>query len=127
MYEHTYIMGHIALRLNNSIVVISGLDFNYMDQSQLPMDEVFMYNLYTEQWSKHHIPGDKPTTRYRACAAVIQKEIYMFGGWSFQTKDSFNDLWKLTSIMKGLGGFSWCKIEFQCGVKLPACRFDHSA
>ena len=126
MVKDIFIMSHVALRLNNNIVIIGGLDLKYDGESPLPMHEIFMYNLYTEQWRTHHISGDKlPTERSRTCATVIENDIYMFAGWNYDTHATFNDLWKLTSI--GKGGFTWCKIEFQCGVKLPARRYDHRA
>ena len=130
MFKYMWIMGHVALRLNNNIVIIGGLNLDHNDESlkiQLPMHEIFMYNLYTEQWRNlKHIPGDKlPAPREQACAAVIGKDIYMFGGKHPFRAGAFNDLWKLTSITKG--GFTWCKIEFQCNVKLPSPRYEHCA
>ena len=124
-------MGHVALRLNNNIVIIGGLNRDSSDKSLrilVPMHEIFMYNLYTEQWRnlKPHIPGNKvPAPRCQARAAVIGKDVYMFGGNPTLGNHYFNDLWKLTSITKG--GFTWCEIEFQCDVKLPSPRKDHSA
>ena len=126
MFKYIWIMGHVALRLNNNIVIIGGVDYKHVGKSDIPMNEIFMYNLYTERWRKCDIPGDKlPTPRCSTCAAVIGKDIYMFGGYQYFTSTRFNDLWKLTSITEG--GFSWRKIEFQREVKLPACRNDHCA
>ena len=43
---------------------------------------IWMYNLYTEQWSKHVINGRKrcPPLRRYACAVAISDDVYMFGG-----------------------------------------------
>ena len=83
IFEHIFIMSHVALCLNNRIVVFGGIDYKFGDESDIPMHTIFMYNLHTEQWRKHHIPDDKPTPRARACAAAIGQDIYMFGGWNF--------------------------------------------
>ena len=122
MLEYTWIAYHVALRLNHNIVVIGGI--NKMSDL-VPTNEIYMYNLYTEQWKKHEIQGNKPALHYKACAAVIGTAIYMFGGRDIETHELFTDLWKFTRIAQG--GFSWCKIEFQRDVKLPSPRYNHSA
>ena len=125
MFEYIWIAGHVALRLNHNTVVIGGVNYKMSDQLLITTDEIYMYNLYTEQWRKHQIQGNKPTPRYRACAAVIGTAIYIFGGRNNNTCECFNDLWQFTRIARG--DFSWCKVEFECDAKLPSPRFDHSA
>ena len=127
MFEYIWIAEHVALRLNHNIVVIGGRNHEMSGPVFVPTNEIYMYNLYTEQWRKHQISGNKPTPRFWACATVIGMDIYMFGGWNAydKTNELFNDLWKLTRMTQGC--FGWCKIEFQCNLQLPSPRFDHSA
>ena len=87
---------------------------------------IWMFNLYIDQWSKHHIPGRKsaPPALAYACAAAIDIDIYMFGGLNTALRKQTNEIWKLTRAPQGY--FDWSKIEFQHYVKLPSPRCGHS-
>ena len=47
-----------------------------------------MYNVYTDQWSKYHIPGENsaPPAQSGACATAIDTDIYMFGGFNIELR-----------------------------------------
>ena len=75
--------GHTAIQQNHYILVFGG---EYWEdaffQDLLPLHDIWMFNLYTEQWRK--ILTDRKTTpsgRADASATVIGPHIYMFGGY----------------------------------------------
>ena len=114
---------HVAVRLNNYIVVIGGWDRNHQ---QVSTHVIWMYNVYTDQWSKYHIPGKKsaPPALSGACATAIDTDIYMFGGFSDELGRHTNEIWKLTRTPQGY--FDWSKIIFQHDEKLLSPRKGHS-
>ena len=122
MSEYPGSYNHVAVRLNNYILVIGGMDMN---DEPVSTHVIWMYNVYTDQWRKHQIPGQKnaPPQITSACAAAIGTDIYIFGGYD-KMKRVTNELWKLTKLPRGC--FDWNKVELQQDVKLPSPRRDHS-
>ena len=124
MPEYLGSYGHVAVCLDNYIMVIGGIDMN---SEPVSTHVILMYNVYTDQWRKHQIPVHKnaPPPVACACAVAIGTDIYMFGGFELDKKlnTETNELWKLT---EGLQCIDWSKIEFYHDVKLPSPRCDHS-
>ena len=118
-----YCEGHVAVHLDNYIVVIGGRDMNY---EPVPTHMIWMYNVYTDQWRKHQIPGQKnaPQALFMASGTAIGTDIYMFGGAESEVNSATNKMWKLTRSPQGC--FDWSKIEFQHDIKLPLPRYGHS-
>ena len=127
--------GHVAIRMNNDILVIGcrRIDSNHIDISH---HVIWVLNLHTERWRKHVISDHKkaPSSNMKACAVVIGAEIYMFGGYLIsvnelgeaEDKDTMsytNALWMLNRTSQEY--FNWTEIEFGNGVKLPSPRGDH--
>ena len=123
MSEHLGMYDHVAVRLNNYIVVIGGFDRN---NKPVPMHVIWLYNVYTDHWRKYHTPGSKstPPPLEGTCAAAIDADIYMFGGYNTETCRLTNEIWKLTRAPQGC--FDWSKIEYQDDVKLPSPQTGHS-
>ena len=74
-------------------------------------DEIWKYNLYTEEWNNEKAEGDKAAihilntrTLVGCCAVSIDKDIYVFG----VTKDKMATLWKLRRDEKG--SLSWVEV-----------------
>ena len=113
--------GHVAVRLDHYIVVFGG---RWQNNEPLLMDMIWMYNLYTEQWSMQEIPVEKtaPPPTHEACAAVIGSDVYMFGGNRAQTLT--NALWKLSKTPNAC--FEWSKIKILSQAKSPSPRHRHS-
>ena len=96
---------HVAVRMENSIIVFGG--FSNCEDGSIPLrsDEIWMYNLYTSQWGKYVIPDGEitpPLTR-DPCAVIIKADIYMFGGLANRALQGWcctNAVWKLTRIQK---------------------------
>ena len=77
--------GHVAVHVKHNMLIFGGAWWN--DRQYLePLSEnvIWMYNLYTEQWTKYIIPtkerDPQATHVYGAHAEVIESVIYMFGG-----------------------------------------------
>ena len=121
-----YCYSHVAVLLNNDIIVIGGFSCDDRMYPQVPTDVIWMYNIYTDQWKKYQIPGKKnaPPALSLACAIAIGTHIQMFGGYLCDSGNATNDMWKLTRSPQGR--FAWSKIEFQHDAKLPSPRHGHS-
>ena len=117
---------HVAVRLDHYIIAFGGRWWNgYGDRDPLPLNVIWMYNLYTEQWSKHGTIGTMAPSANHACAAVIDSDIYMFGGGGSTHLPTFtNALWKL--VKKPNACFEWSKIEILSKAKSPSPRELHS-
>ena len=113
---------HVAVHLNNCILVFGGVKANLCP---LSTHEIWEYNLSTEQWNRHTISEaeEAPLAAYGSCATALETDIYMFGGRNLNFQ-STNELWKLSRSVEGQ--FHWTKIEFHRDVKLPSPRANHS-
>ena len=112
---------HVAVRLLHYILVFGGT----LMGDELSHCEIWVLNMYTEQWRKYVVPLQKsvPPLSARASATVIKSDIYMFGGEHIQTGMLSNDLWKLNGTQEAY--FNWNQIEFQSEAKTPSCRAGH--
>ena len=99
---------HVAVRLEHCIIVFGGFSIiDGISQEPLPSYDIWMYNLYTEQWRKETVTCNKivPPKIYRASGVVVGSDIYVYGGL-LNTRDS---LWKLSRNAKG--SFAWQKAK----------------
>ena len=124
--EPKHRQSHMAARLEHYVVMFGGMDFSF---EVLPCDVIWLYNLYTEMWSKHVLSckASTPGTMYDACAVEINKAIYMFGGETKKYSQS-NAIWKLARTKKG--GFAWREIERtskKSSERKPSPRSKHTA
>ena len=122
------ICSHVAVCLEKCIIVLGGEDEYHQ---ALSLRNIWMYNLYTEEWRKHVIPGNKivPAGTLYSCGVVIGADIYMFGGggvWDHASgrRNCTNALWKLTRPSKQY--FEWSEIVTQPQAKSPSPRYAHS-
>ena len=128
MPEPPGIYYHVANCLENCIIVLSGSDEYEMVRS---LRNIWMYNMYTEQWRKHVIPAqnDAPPRTEDFCAVVIEGDIYMFGGWVAaedrgRQQHFTNALWKLTRTPNQC--FKWREVMARNKKKIPSPRECHS-
>ena len=123
MSEHSSRYEHVAVRLDNYIVVIGGFN-RYIDIASTHV--IWTYNVYTDYWRKYHTPGSKsaPPPLQGTCATIIDTDIYMFGGYNPKSWRNTNEIWKLTRAPQG--HFDWSKIEFHHDAKLPYPLTGHS-
>ena len=118
--EFPNISGHVAVRFKNFIIAFGGR------QQQSLCNMIWLYNLYTEQWSEQVLPNEQlspPKTEY-SCAVTIGETIYMFGGYDLENRSYTNALWKLT--INPTEPFVWSKINAQSKEKTPSPRQHHS-
>ena len=115
--------GHVAVHFDNDILVTCGNGINFQDISP---HEIWLFNIYTEQWRKHQIPNKQnaPPPTVNACAVVIKRDLYMFGG-QHALNAKTNNIWKLSKTPQGC--FSWTKSKYENGTKLPAPRCQHAS
>ena len=113
---------HVAVRLLHYILVFGGKWF----EDELSHHELWMLNMFTEQWRKCVVPSEKsvPPPTVDASATVIRSDIYMFGGLHIQRKITANELWKLIRTPEGC--FNWNQIEFQSEAKTPSPCAGHT-
>ena len=119
-----YLEDHISVRLDNCIVVIGGYTYDAAGYCHYIGHNVWMYNLYLEQWKKYQIPKKKqvPSNLIGACGVVIGEVIYTFGGHG-TLEDGFsemNELWKL--IRNTNSNFEWSRILVRHKKKTPSPR-----
>ena len=122
MVEHPSNFRHTAVRLHDSIIVVSD---EKIDGELQPV--IWMHNLYTEQWKKCRLEGERNVLSNvvsGACGAAIKTDVYFFGGWTSDGRKT-NKLWKLASISQGC--FQSHEIDFEKDVKLPSPRSLHTA
>ena len=114
---------HAAVCVENHIIVLGGNDENYVS---LPCHNIWMYNVYTEQWGKHVIRNgkDAPPGTDNPCAVVIKGDIYMFGGWLPADTIHTNALWRLSRTPERC--FEWSKGIARTEKKTPSPRECHS-
>ena len=117
--------GHIAVCVDHYILVIGG-KWTY-DQT-LSHHVIWMYNLYTEQWTKQITHSENvPSPRFGASGTVIGADIYMFGGFispvhekPFQRYEETNAFWKLSRMPNGC--FVWNELIHKSKAKSPSPR-----
>ena len=116
---------HAAVCIENHIIVFGGVGEK---EELLPLHDIWMYNMYTEQWGKHVIPERNlaPPGTSSACAVAIAGDIYMFGGYIDDIKEQncTNAVWKLTRTSKRC--FTWRKCTKRNKKKMPSPRHSHS-
>ena len=74
--------GHVAVHFGHYILVYCGTNFHGQKSEPAPIWELWLLNVYTEQWRKYIISGKKtvPPAMGWASAVEIGRNIYMFGG-----------------------------------------------
>ena len=128
--------GHIAHQIDHEIIMFGGeIDSQFLDRTSF--HTIWIFNLYVQLWKKHVIPPMEtvPKTLYSSRAAVINKDIYVFGGLVVKPYDetsnrifirnSRNSLWKLTRTP--IESFVWNQIPGQSETKTPSPRYCHDA
>ena len=126
MHEHVAVnMDHYILLFGGRFV--KGQEYIPMDHDFIPLNVIWMYNLYTEQWRKHMIPQGQtvPIEKRSACAVVIRSDVYMFGGCApTESRCITNALWKLA--MDHAGSFVWSNIVMTNDETTPSPRYYHT-
>ena len=117
---------HSAVCLDNYIIIFGGISKTF---KPISTRVIWMYNLYTEEWSNHVISRAHATPKpfHGAVAAVIDGTIYTFGGrnmWAGQFCYR-NELWTLNKAKRE--GFLWSFKEIQCKKESPSPRSGHTA
>ena len=133
---------HVAAQLDHYILVFGGTWQNDDGVEELLSHrEIWVYNIYLEQWRKHVIPDQNtaPPATLEATVTKIGCDIYMFGGWMIPHIDDdvhkkqiregatgvSNALWKLSKTLNG--SFAWQHIKAKCKKKSPSPRYEHNA
>ena len=126
--EFPVTVGHIAVRMDHTIVVFGGMaDRTVYDScdrvainSQL-QHTIFVFSLYIEKWRRYRTSELKqaPKNIKDACGVLIGEDIYTFGGGYYYS----NQLWKLT--LNTYGCFDWENIFIEQKRKNPSPRSGH--
>ena len=117
---------HIAVRLEHCILVTGGV---WMNGEQISHRLIWLYNLFTEQWTEHTISMKEsqqaPQATDGACAVGIGDDVYMFGGLQVAEKENTNALWKLHTS-NGPFYFAWHQINITSNSAAPSPRACHA-
>ena len=120
--------GHVTVCMGHYMLLFGGTwREDGQDLQLLPIDVIWMYNLYTEEWKKNIIPTKEraPHARHRTHAEVIESVIYMFGGSKGRfSKDVTNEMWTLTRNSDG--SFAWDEIVTTRNTDAPSPRESHT-
>ena len=113
---------HSAVRLDNSIIIFGGFGET---RKLYPTREIWMYNLYIEEWRKHVIPNTSaaPEPFNAAIAEVINGTIYTFGGMDTYDHTRRNALCTLNKTKQG--SFTWIN-KVLCKEESPSPRNLHA-
>ena len=118
---------HVAVNMEHYILVFGGMAC--VKHTYIPLDVIWEYNLYTEQWRKRAVTfkssQNVPQACMGTCAAVIRSDLYVFGEWKVNHAcGPKNSLWKLS--MNTLRIFHWQKIIIGDRAKEPSHRCFHT-
>ena len=115
---------HVAVHMEPYIVVLGGK----LWENRMPLSphEIWMYNIYTEQWRKYKIPDYAlaPHSIVAACAVAVDENVYLFGGVSLPADIHSNVLWKLSRTFDGC--FMWRNINNENIINSPSPRESHT-
>ena len=116
--------GHIAVRLEHCILVTGG---DGIDGERKSHRLIWLYNLFTEQWTEHTIGTQEspqaPRATAHACAVGIGDGVYMFGRNIVGETACTNALWKLRASN---GSVAWHLITVTSNTEAPSPRFYHN-
>ena len=105
--------GMIYASQSNSILLFGGVDTSHY----LRMNDMWEFNLYTEQWSQIETPSSPPS---RSDMAIYYDEtagkVYIFGGYS-ASDTKLADMWEYDVLNS-----SWTELNVSSG---PSARYGH--
>ena len=113
---------HMAVCVKGNILVFGGKD---LKEVCLSCHVIWMFNVYTERWSKHVIPESEPAPRHSidACAVAISDDVYVFGGLSTSCWTHTNALWTLKRTSETC--YVWSEVPTVDNRKAPLPRRGH--
>ncbi|XP_070605080.1 kelch domain-containing protein 2 [Erythrolamprus reginae] len=76
----------------------------------LPRDEIWIYNMETERWTKHRTTGEVPPAMSGSCAVCMDRVLYLFGG--HHDCGNTNKLYMLNSRSND-GVLKWIRVDCQ--------------
>uniref|UniRef100_A0A8C6XG40 Kelch domain containing 2 n=1 Tax=Naja naja TaxID=35670 RepID=A0A8C6XG40_NAJNA len=76
----------------------------------LPRDEIWIYNMETEQWTKHRTIGEVPPSMSGSCAVCMDRIFYLFGG--HHDCGNTNKFYMLNSRSND-GVLQWVRVDCQ--------------
>ena len=96
---------HCAVCVDNCVILLGGLGTGWPKPSN---HEIWVYNLYTEEW-KRCVIRKAPKPFYGAIGVAIEGNIFTFGGEDSENFSARNALWKLSRSKEGI--FTWSFIN----------------
>jgi len=110
--------GHVAVFHKGLLIVFGGYGDNRDDASDefLYFKSIWCYSVEASQWTRHNSKGTLPEKNTGACAAVIGKELFLFGGY-LQSRGHSNQLSSLD-----LTTFTWKDLNDKTSGVTPSSR-----
>ena len=113
---------HMVVCVKNNILVFGGCNAS---GRLFSCHVIWMFNMFTEQWSKHLIPESKTAPHHisGACAVAIVDDVYVFGGFDRASWAPTNALWTLKRTFET--SYVWSEIPTVDNGKAPSPRQCH--
>ena len=110
---------HMAVCVKNNILIFGGED---CDDVPFSCRVIWMFNMFTEQWSKHVIPESEAVRNYsvHGCAVAISDDVYVFGGFNVWSYSRTNALWTLKRTSET--SYVWSEVPTMDNMKAPSPR-----
>ena len=122
---------YVAVRMKDCIIIVSSYEdlawedqrprIRYEPEHMVHFQGIWVYNLWTEQWSKIKIITTQekkiPITEHQT-GVVVGSDVYMFGGYDWRQM-----LWRLTRISEDI--FECTIIGPDSQLNMPSTRTSH--
>uniref|UniRef100_A0A8C1VR44 Kelch domain-containing protein 1-like n=1 Tax=Cyprinus carpio TaxID=7962 RepID=A0A8C1VR44_CYPCA len=111
---------HISFLEGHNLYVWGGCQCVDGQETFLPSDEIWLYDMESGVWSLRHMGGEVPPVLSQACGAYLQGMLYIFGGCDINGHTN-------TMYCVDLSGveYSWRKVTDTVG-GTPSPRVRHS-
>ncbi|XP_051770310.1 kelch domain-containing protein 1-like isoform X3 [Ctenopharyngodon idella] len=111
---------HISILEGHKLYVWGGCQCVDGQETLLPSDEIWLYDMENGVWSRRHMGGEVPPVLSQTCGAYLQGILYIFGGCD---NNDYTNLMYFVDLLDE--EYSWRKVTGTVGTK-PSPRVRHS-
>ncbi|KAK9965407.1 hypothetical protein ABG768_004500 [Culter alburnus] len=111
---------HISILEGHKLYVWGGCQCVDGQETLLPSDEIWLYDMELGVWSQRHMGGEVPPVLSQTCGAYLQGILYIFGGCD---NNDYTNLMYFVDLLDE--EYSWRKVTGTVGT-IPSPRVRHS-
>ncbi|XP_043085352.1 kelch domain-containing protein 1-like isoform X2 [Puntigrus tetrazona] len=111
---------HISFLEGNKLYVWGGYQCVDGQETFLPSDEIWLYDMQSGVWSRRYMGGEVPPVLSQACGGYLQGTLYIFGGCDLDSHTNTMYCVDLLSVE-----YTWKKVTDTVG-GTPSPRARHS-